>query len=121
MDTTLHLMRNGDGTRSIQTTQRAGESMETTAIVFDAGCITLGGVVWKTRAEEAEARVMLHIPADGTWTTNQEVLRKCGGHKQAIVRALQNLVKAGMIDAQGIGTKRAPKEFRLRAVDGFEI
>ena len=118
-DTTLHLMRNGDGSRSIQTTQRAGEDMETTALVFDAGRITLGGVVWKTRAEEAEARVMLHIPADGTWTTNQEVLRKCGGHKQAIVRALQNLVKAGMIDAQGLGTKRAPKEFRLRAVDGF--
>ena len=118
-DTTLHLMRNGDGSRSIQTTQRAGEDMETTALVFDAGRLALGGVVWKNKAEEAEARVMLHIPVDGTWITNQEVLRKCGGHKQAIVRALQNLVKAGMIDAQGLGTKRAPKEFRLRAVDGF--
>ena len=121
MDTTIHLLRNGDGTRSIQTTQRAGESMETTALVFDAGHLTLGGVVWKNKAKEAEAKVTLHIPGDGAWICNQEVLKKCGGNKQAIVRALQNLVKEGVLDVQGTGTKFAPKEFRLRTVGGFEI
>ena len=121
MDTTFHLLRNGDGTRSIQTTQRAGESMETTALVFDAGRLTLGGVVWKNKAKEAEAKVMLHVPGDGAWICNQEVLKKCGGNKQAIVRALQNLVKEGVLDVQGIGTKIAPKEFRLRTVGSFEI
>ena len=121
MDCTVHLLRNGDGSRSIQTTQRAGPDLETTALLFDAGHLTLGGVLWKDRAEEAEARAMLHIPVDGSWILNQEVLRKCGGKKQSIVKALQNLVKNGVIDVQGTGSKYAPKEFRLRAGDGFEI
>ena len=114
MDSTMHLLRDGDGKRTIQTTQRAGVDMETTALLFDNGKIDLGGVVWRDKAKETEAKVLATIPGNGDSIPNQEVMRLVGGNKQAAVKALHRMVDEGIIESVGLGTRKAPLAYRLR-------
>ena len=117
MDCTLHLLRDGNGGRTIQTTQRAGADMETTALHIEQGRVDLGGIIWKSRAKEVEARVLDAVPLDGSWTLNAEIILAVGGNKQSTVRALNILLKEGVIEGDGMGTKSSPKRFRLRPLD----
>ena len=86
MDSTLHLLRNGNGNRTIQTTQRVGVDMETTALHFNSGHVDLGGVVWLEKAQATEAKVLAAIPGNGDQIPNQEILKKVGGKKQAAAK-----------------------------------
>ena len=114
MDSTLHLLRDGNGGRTIQTTQRAGVDIETTALGFDSGHVTLGGVVWQERAKETEAKVLALIPANGDPLPNSIIHKRIRGNKQAVTRVLHKLVDDGIIETVGNGTRKHPLAYRLR-------
>ena len=88
--------------------------MDTTELQFDSGRIDLGGIVWRTKAKEIEAKILASIPADGLWVSNQNIHKSIGGNKQAVVRELQRLVSDGVLNAGGLGTKASPKKFKIR-------
>ena len=86
MDSTLHLLRDGNGGRTIQTTQRAGVDIETTALGFDSGHVTLGGVVWKEKEKATEAKVLALLPGNGDSILNQAIHKQVRGNKQTTTR-----------------------------------
>ena len=114
MDSTLHLLRDGDGTRTIQTTQRAGVDIETTTLQFDSGHVNLGGVIWQEREKATEAKVLALLPVDGEPIPSKEIHKKVGGNKQAATRVLHKLVDDGIIETVGNGTRKFPLGYRLK-------
>ena len=114
MDCTMHLLRDGDGKRTIQTTQRAGLDMETTALTFDNGNISLGGVVWQTKDKAIEAKVLALFTDPTTTIRKQQIHADIGGNKQAAIRVISKLVDEGIIESIGLGTRKEPLAYRLR-------
>ena len=114
MDTTLHLLRDGNGGRTIQTTQRAGADIETTALQFDNGRIDLGGIIWKEKAKATEAKVLAMLPINGDPLPNSIIHKRIRGNKQTVTRVLHKLVDDGITETVGNGTRKHPLGYRLR-------
>ena len=114
MDSTFHLLRDGNGGRTLQTTQRAGVDIETTALGFDNGHVTLGGIVWQEKVKETEARILALLPVNGDSVPNKEIHRLVRGNKQTTTRILHRLVDDGILETVGNGSRKHPLGYRLR-------
>jgi hypothetical protein len=108
VDTLVLLRRRKDNQRVLQSIQRYGTDLAETLVPMDAeGRIGLGAELSEIRVVEARTAVLelLRKLESGERLDQQAIREQSGVHSALAVRALQELLKEGVVDRTGSGKK----------------
>jgi RecA-family ATPase len=114
VDTMIMLKARGSR-RMIETTQRYGESLEESELLFDKETRTLhlGNKKAETQVAECEEAILEFLSAQDETVTEAVVDEEVVGRKEFKVKALRNLVAQRKVSKIGCGGKKDPFKYSI--------
>jgi hypothetical protein len=113
-DTAIMLGRSGNK-RTIETTQRYGTDLETSALLYDSKTRTsmLGPEDWKVKSDERCDEILAFVRKAGRPVTQPEIKMATGLDVKIVSKTLKSMVSSGKLTERGLGVKGDPTLYSI--------